>query len=64
MSLQPEPIGSIADQTARVAGAALPGGNAYLRMRDELELLVEDRDLAHLFPRRANQQSVRGAWHS
>ncbi len=52
MSLQPEPIGSIPEQTARVARAAFPGGNAYLRMRDELDSLVEDRDLAHLFPRR------------
>lgn len=52
MSLQPEPIGSIPEQTVRVAHAAFPGGNPYLRMRDELESLVEDRDLAHLFPRR------------
>jgi len=52
VSLQPEPIGSIPEQTARVARAAFPGGNAYLRMRDELDSLVEDRDLAHLFPRR------------
>lgn len=52
MSLQPEPIGAIPEQTARVAHAAFPAGNPYLRMRDELESLVEDRDLAHLFPRR------------
>ena len=52
MSLQPEPIGSIPEQTARVAHAAFAAGNAYLRMRDELESLVEDHDLAHLFPRR------------
>ena len=52
MPLQPEPIGSVPEQTARVAHAALPGGNAYLRMRDELESLIEDRELAHLFPMR------------
>jgi transposase len=52
MSLQPESIGSIPEQTARVAHAAFPGGNAYLPMWDELESLAEDRDLAHLFPRR------------
>jgi hypothetical protein len=52
MSLHPEPIGAIPEQTARVAHAAFPAGNPYLRMRDELESLVEDRDMAHLFPRR------------
>jgi transposase len=35
-----------------VAHAAFATGNAYLRMRDELERLVDDDDLAHLFPRR------------
>ncbi len=52
MSLQPESIGSIPEQRARVAHAAFPRGNAYLPLRDELESFVEDRDLAHLFPRR------------
>jgi transposase len=52
VSLQPEPIGSIPEHTAPIARAAFPGGNAYLRMRDELESLVEDHELAHLFPRR------------
>ena len=52
MSLHPEPIGAIPEQTARVAHAAFPAGNPYVRMRDELESLIEDRDLAHLFPRR------------
>jgi hypothetical protein len=52
VSLQPEPIGFVPEQTARVAHAAFPAGNPYLRMRDEMESLVEDRELAHLFPRR------------
>ncbi len=52
MSLQAEPIGAIPEQTARVAHAAFPADNPYVRMRDELESLVEDRDLAHFFPRR------------
>ena len=30
---------------------ASPGGNPYLRMRDELGALVEDRAFADLFPR-------------
>jgi transposase len=60
MSLHPEPIGAIPEQTARVAHSAFPTGNSYLRMRDELESLVEDRELAHLFPRRG--QSAERPW--
>ena len=52
MLLHPEPIGVIPGETARGARSAFPTGNAYLRMRDRLELLVEDCDLAHLFPLR------------
>jgi transposase len=52
MSLQPEAVGSVPEETARIARAAFPAGNPYLRMRDELASLVEDHDLAHLFPRR------------
>ena len=62
MSLHPEPIGAVPEQTARVAHAAFPAGNPYLRMRDELESLIEDRDLAHLFPGEANQLSAHGGW--
>src|SRR5919202_3999552 len=52
MSLRPEPIGPVPDETSRVARAALPTGNPYMRMRDELQALVEDDELAHLFPKR------------
>ena len=52
MSLHPEPIGPVPAETARVAKAAFPVGNAYLVMRDELGPLVEDLHLAHLFPKR------------
>ena len=52
MSLHPEPLGSIAKETAGVAHAAFPTGNPYLRMWDELLTLVEDGDLAHLFSKR------------
>jgi transposase len=38
--------------TARVAHAAFPKGNTYLRLRDELGPLYEDSDFAALFPRR------------
>ena len=52
MSLRPTPFGPVPEETARTALAAFPAGNPYLRMRDALEALVEDRELAHLFPTR------------
>ena len=52
MSLRPTPFGPVPEQTARIAQAAFPAGNPYLRLRDALEALVEDRALAHLIPTR------------
>jgi len=52
MSLHPEPLGPIPAETARVARAAFPKGNVYLRMRDELGRLYDDEAFAPLFPRR------------
>jgi transposase len=60
MCLHPEPVGPIPEETARVARAAFPAGNPYLRMRDELGALVEDPALAHLFPRRG--QPAQAPW--
>lgn len=48
--LRSTPIGAIPPETLRVAGAAFPKGNLYLRMRDELGVLFEDADFADLFP--------------
>ncbi len=52
MSLHPEPIGPIPEETARVARAAFPKGTAYTRMREELGAIFEDEDFAELFSRR------------
>lgn len=52
MSLQPEPVGPVPEETARVARAAFPKGNVYMRLRDELGTLYEDGAFAALFPRR------------
>ncbi|PLS84028.1 MAG: IS5/IS1182 family transposase, partial [Actinobacteria bacterium] len=52
MSLRPEPIRPVPEETARVARAAFPKGTAYTRMRDELGIVWEDEDFAGLFPRR------------
>src|SRR5438309_11132929 len=52
MSLQPRPTPPVPDDTARVAHAAFPKGNPYLRLRDELGTLFHDADFADLYPRR------------
>ncbi len=52
MSLRPQAIYVVPDETARVARAAFPKGNASLRMHDELGRLYADRDFAALFPTR------------
>ena len=52
MSLKPEPVGPVPEETVRVAKAAFPKGNVYLRIRDELGSIYKDEDLASLFPSR------------
>ena len=62
MSLQPRPISPIPDEPARVAHAAFPRGNTYLRLREELGPLYEDTDFAALFPRRGQPGLSPGSW--
>jgi transposase len=50
MSLRPQAVYVVPEDTARVARAAFPQGNPYLRMHDELGRLYADRDFAALFP--------------
>ncbi len=52
MSLKPVPIAPIPEMTARIAKAAFPKGNLYLRLRDELGTLYTDEDFAALYPKR------------
>jgi len=40
----------IPEETARIAKAAFPKGNPYLKMRDELGILYQDSEFADLFP--------------
>lgn len=49
MSLQPQPAWTIPDETARVARAAFPKGNAVMQVYDELGILYHDHDFAPLF---------------
>lgn len=46
MSLHPETIGPVPEETARVAKAAFPKGSIYTQMRDVLGAVYEDTDLA------------------
>ena len=50
MSLHPEPIGPVPEETARVARAAFPRGTPWLRLRDELGTIYTDETFAALFP--------------
>jgi transposase len=52
MSLQPQPLDPIPAETVRVARAAFPKGNTYMRMRDEFGILYQDEQFAALFPSR------------
>lgn len=52
MSLHPKSTYVVPDQTAQVARAIFPKGNAVMRLFDDLHMVVEDRDFADLFPAR------------
>jgi transposase len=60
MSLHPQPIPAIPEETIRVAHAVLPKGNVWMQMRDELATLYEDQDFADLFPSRG--QPAEAPW--
>ena len=51
MSLKPEPIGPVPEETARLAKAVFPEGSTFLKMRDELGTLFEDEMFVALFPK-------------
>jgi len=48
--LHPKPIEPVPEETARIARAAFPKGNIYLRLRDEIGSLYTDETFADLFP--------------
>ena len=51
MSLKPEPIGPIPQETVRLAKAVFPEGSTFMKMRDELGTLYQDEMFATLFPK-------------
>ncbi len=50
MSLHPQAIGPVPEETARVARAVFRKGNLYLRIRDELGTIYDDPLFVGLFP--------------
>ncbi len=58
--LQSLPVGSIPSDTVRVAQAAIPEGNTYVRLRNEFGSVFDDALFAPLFPRRG--QPATAAW--
>ena len=52
MSLRPQTVPSVPEETARIARAAFPKGNLYMQIRDEIGILLTDADFADLFPNR------------
>ncbi len=60
MSMHPQPITPVPQDTARVARAAFPKGNMYMKMRDELGTIYQDQQFAPLFPTRG--QPAEAPW--
>lgn len=58
MSLHPEEIPPIPEETVRVARAAFPKGNLFIQMRDVLGTFYKDQDFASLYPRRGQSAEV------
>jgi transposase len=52
MSLQPQEVPPVPDETRRIARAVFPKGNVYIRMRDTLGAIYHDQLFAPLFPTR------------
>ena len=60
MSMHPQEISPVPEETARVAHAAHPHGTTFMRMRDELGSISTDQMFAELFPRRG--QPAEAPW--
>jgi transposase len=47
--MHPQPVGTVSEDTARVAKAAFPKGNLYMQIRDVLGTIYDDEDFSELF---------------
>ena len=52
MLLHPQGVPPVPEETRRIAQAAFPRGNVYMRMRDELGVIYDDQLFASLFSAR------------
>ena len=59
MSMKPEPIEPVPEETARIARAAFPKGNLCLRLRNTLGTIYTDPLFADLFPTRGQHAEAR-----
>jgi transposase len=50
MTMQPKDFEQIPEETSRVARAAFPKGNGYIKLRDELKTIYTDEQFTDLFP--------------
>lgn len=62
MSLQPQVIPPVPEETIRVARAAFPHGNLYMRLRDQLGTFYTDETFATLFPGRGQPAETPWPW--
>jgi len=60
--LWPQPIGSIPDDTLLAGKAAIPGGNACIKLRDHLGTIFHDSLLARSSRGEVNLQPHLGVW--
>jgi transposase len=49
MSMHPQPVGSVPQNTALLAKAAFPKANLYMQIRDVLGTIYADEDFSELF---------------
>jgi len=61
MSLQPQEIPAVPEETRRVAQAAFPHGHGPMRLRDALGTVYDEQLFAPLFPARG--QPAASPWH-
>ena len=50
MSLHPQELPEIPEETARIAKILFPKGNKYMWLRDELEMIYKDEQFMELYP--------------
>ena len=59
MTLHQQHAFSIPEETARVARAAYPKGNLYMKRRDALGTMYQDESCAQLFPQNGRPVEAR-----